>query len=57
MAVKFNPFTGQLQIDEKGSGGGSSYIDGEVATYNDLPLDGMCKTIEHNLRAISDSDW
>lgn len=40
MAVKFNPFTGQLQIDEKGSGGGSSYIDGEVATYNDLPLDG-----------------
>lgn len=40
MAVKFNPFTGQLQIDEKGSGGGSSYIDGEVATYADLPLDG-----------------
>lgn len=39
MAVKFNPFTGQLQIDEKGSGGGSSYIDGEVATYNDLSLD------------------
>lgn len=24
---------------------------------NDLPLDGMCKTIEDNLRAISDSDW
>lgn len=40
MPVKFNPFSGQLQIDEKGSGGGSSYIDGEVATYNDLPLDG-----------------
>jgi len=39
MAVKFNPFTGQLQIDEKGSGGGSSYIDGEVAAYGDLSLD------------------
>jgi len=39
MPVKFNPFTGQLQIDEKGSGGGSSYIDGEVAAYGDLSLD------------------
>lgn len=40
MAVKFNPFSGQLQIDEKGSGGGgSSYIDGEVAAYGDLSLD------------------
>ena len=39
MGWKFNPFTGAL--DQTGSGGGgSSYIDGEVATYNDLPLDG-----------------
>ena len=40
MAVKFNPFTGSLQLDEVGSGGGgSSYLDGEVATYADLSLD------------------
>jgi len=39
MGWKFNPFTGAL--DQTGSGGGgASYIDGEVATYNDLPLDG-----------------
>jgi len=39
MGWKFNPFTSAL--DQTGSGGGgSSYIDGEVATYNDLPLDG-----------------
>ena len=38
MAVKFNPFTGQLQIDEKGSGGGgASYIDGEVQNFSALP--------------------
>lgn len=37
MAVKFNPFIGQLQIDEKGSGGGSSYIDGEVQNFSALP--------------------
>lgn len=38
MAVKFNPFSGQLQIDEKGSGGGgSSYIDGEVQNFSALP--------------------
>ena len=38
MAVKFNPFTGQLQIDEKGSGGGgSSYLDGEVQNFSALP--------------------
>ena len=36
MAVKFNPFTGQLQIDEKGSGG-ASYIDGEVQNFSALP--------------------
>lgn len=39
MPWKFNPFSNTL--DQTGSGGGgSSYIDGEVATYNDLPLDG-----------------
>jgi hypothetical protein len=38
MAWTFNPFSGT--IDQKGSGGGgASYIDGEVATYADLPLD------------------
>jgi len=39
MPFKFNPFSGNF--DQTGSGGGgASYIDGEVATYNDLPLDG-----------------
>jgi len=38
MPWTFNPFTGTF--DQKGSGGGSSYIDGEVAVYADLPLDG-----------------
>jgi len=39
MPLKFNVFTGNF--DQTGSGGGgASYIDGEVATYNDLPLDG-----------------
>ena len=38
MGFAFNPFTGNFDL--KGSGGGASYIDGEVATYVDLPLDG-----------------
>jgi len=39
MGWKFNPFSGTL--DQTGAGGGgSSYLDGEVATYADLPLDG-----------------
>jgi len=38
MPWKFNPFT--TNLDYYQSGGGASYIDGEVATYNDLPLDG-----------------
>jgi hypothetical protein len=39
MPWTFNPFSGTF--DQKGSGGGgASYIDGEVATYADLPLDG-----------------
>jgi hypothetical protein len=39
MPWTFNPFSGTF--DQKGSGGGgASYIDGEVATYTDLPLDG-----------------
>lgn len=36
MAVKFNPFTGNFDLT--GSGGGSSYIDGEVETRADLPV-------------------
>jgi hypothetical protein len=32
----FNPFTGKL--DFSGGGGGSSYIDGEVQYYADLPI-------------------
>ena len=46
MAVKFNPFTAQLQLDQVGAGGGggggggAQYLDGEVATYADLFLDG-----------------
>ena len=39
MALKFNPFTGTFDFTGSG-GGGASYIDGEVATYADLPLDG-----------------
>ena len=38
MPWTFNPFSGTF--DQKGSGGGAQYIDGEVATYADLPLDG-----------------
>ena len=41
MALKFNPFTGTFDFaGSGGGGGGASYIDGEVATYTDLPLDG-----------------
>ena len=39
MAIKFNPLTGNFDFTGSG-GGGDSYIDGEVATYADLPLDG-----------------
>ena len=38
MGFAFNPFTGNFDV--KGAGGGASYIDGEIATYADLPLDG-----------------
>ena len=40
MAIRFNPLTGNFDFTGSGGGGGSSYIDGEVATYADLPLDG-----------------
>jgi hypothetical protein len=40
MAIKFNPLTGNFDFTGSGGGGGSSYIDGEVAVYTDLPLDG-----------------
>ena len=36
MAYKFNPFTDTLDI--VGSGGGSSYIDGDVEYHADLPV-------------------
>ena len=39
MALKFNPLTGNFDFTGSG-GGGASYIDGEVAVYADLPLDG-----------------
>jgi hypothetical protein len=39
MAFAFNPLTGNFDLKGSG-GGGASYIDGEVATYTDLPLDG-----------------
>jgi hypothetical protein len=38
MPWTFNPFSGTF--DQKGSGGGSAFFAGEVATYADLPLDG-----------------
>ena len=40
MAIKFNPLTGNFDFTGSGGGGGASYIDGEVALYADLPLDG-----------------
>jgi hypothetical protein len=41
MAFAFNPFTGSFDLKGSGGGGGgASYIDGEVAVYTDLPLDG-----------------
>jgi hypothetical protein len=40
MGFAFNPFTGNFDLKGSGGGGGSSYIDGEVAVYTDLPLDG-----------------
>jgi|688.fasta_scaffold54230_3 hypothetical protein len=39
MGLKFNPFSGNFDFTGSGGGGGSSYIDGEEATYNDLSLD------------------
>lgn len=57
MAVKFNPFTGQLQIDEKGSGGGSSVIEGEVDTYSDLPLDGSAALNSSWLVRTASGSW
>jgi hypothetical protein len=39
MGLKFNPLTSTFDLVGSG-GGGASYIDGEVATYADLPLDG-----------------
>jgi hypothetical protein len=40
MGFAFNPFTGNFDLKGSGGGGGASYIDGEVAVYTDLPLDG-----------------
>ena len=40
MGFAFNFFTGNFDVKGAGGGGGASYIDGEVATYADLPLDG-----------------
>jgi hypothetical protein len=37
MATKFNAFTGNFDLTGSG-GGGASYIDGEVAVFNDLPV-------------------
>jgi len=40
MGVRLNPLSGNFDFTGSGGGGGASYIDGEVATYADLPLDG-----------------
>jgi hypothetical protein len=40
MPWTFNPFSGTFDQKGSGGGGGASYIDGEVAAYADLPLDG-----------------
>ena len=40
MPLKFNPLSGTFDLTGSGGGGGASYLDGEVAVYADLPLDG-----------------
>ena len=58
MAVKFNPFTGQLQIDQVGAGGGgSAFFAGEVATYADLPLDGTAPLNSRWLVRSNSGTW
>jgi hypothetical protein len=37
MGLAFNPFTGNFDLKGSGSGGGASYIDGEVQNFSALP--------------------
>ena len=58
MAIKFNPFTGSLQLDEVGSGGGgAAFFTGEVATYADLPLDGTAPLDSRWLVRTNSGTW
>jgi hypothetical protein len=55
MAFAFNPFTGNFDL--KGSGGGSAFFAGEVATYADLPLDGTAALNSRWLVRNSSGTW
>ena len=58
MGWKFNPFTASLDhTGSGGGGGGASYIDGEVATYNDLRLDGTAPLNSAWLVSSSSGIW
>jgi hypothetical protein len=55
MGFAFNPFTGNFDL--KGSGGGSAFFAGEVATYADLPLDGSAALNSRWLVRNSSGTW
>jgi hypothetical protein len=55
MGFAFNPFTGNFDL--KGSGGGSAFFAGEVATYADLPLDGTAALNSRWLVRSSSGTW
>jgi hypothetical protein len=55
MPWTFNPFSGTF--DQKGSGGGSAFFAGEVATYADLPLDGTAALNSRWLVRNSSGTW
>jgi hypothetical protein len=55
MGFAFNPFTGNFDL--KGSGGGSAFFAGEVATYADLPLDGTAALNSRWLVRSASGTW
>jgi hypothetical protein len=55
MGLKFNPLTSTFDL--VGSGGGSAFFAGEVATYADLPLDGTAALNSRWLVRSSSGTW
>jgi hypothetical protein len=55
MGLKFNPLTSTFDL--VGSGGGSAFFAGEVATYADLPLDGTAALNSRWLVRNSSGTW